>query len=310
MFRGVMLVAVAVVALYAGFGRTGAPSAATAGCDRPSIENFSATVTSPTTAIVTADIVSTEGGTWAIDIYSPDGPKTSGSFGAGGTSINVPIAGLPSNTHIRGMLRVYSGCGDTDALIDIRMPNEPRCTSAPAIQASVGSVDLSGAVLTYAVSSPVPSTAHAVIGSIDVPASFPANGGTTQVTLSGLSPGLSYTVTVTASNTCGTSSQQVSFTTLRATDCSGPPSITSFQVTAVRPRSAVIGYAVASDGIGTVEVTVRGTRVDVVRALAAPGASGTVVPRLGPGKRYLVTVAVDNACGHVSASRTITTPKK
>src|SRR5215471_15868672 len=103
----------AAVLIPAAAGRPGR-----AGC-QPSIDSLSASATSSTTAVVSASFSSgnASGGSWEMDISSPQTTKVVSTFDGPGGSINESLGSLLPNTHYRGTLTVRSDCGSVDALI-------------------------------------------------------------------------------------------------------------------------------------------------------------------------------------------------
>jgi Divergent InlB B-repeat domain len=314
---GWTLVLVSLLAASVAFvfvsGASGRPAA---GSDcKPYVDRLDATATSDTTAIITAVVESTTGGSWQIHISSPETATTAGTFSGPLDTIQVSLSGLIPHTHYRGTLSLDGECGGTSAEIDFRTPESPpppTCSAPPGIGAlTVGSVAVDSAAVDYTVSSGGDATLHLTVspGGIDVPGGVSAPGGSGHVPLTGLQPNTQYTVTLTATNACGTNAAQVAFTTLRLTDCSGPPSIGSLRVSAVGDRSARVTYDVESDGATTIEVLVVKARIDVVRQVGPPGSQGTaVLSKLTPATRYLVNFTVTNECGQVSRTRAFTSP--
>ena len=82
---------------------------------QPSIDSLSASATSSTTAVVAASFTSgsSSGGSWEMDISSPQTTKVVSEFDGPGGSINESLAGLIPNTHYRGTLTVRSDCGSS-----------------------------------------------------------------------------------------------------------------------------------------------------------------------------------------------------
>jgi Fibronectin type III domain len=279
---------------------------------QPSVDSLAATATSPTTAVITASFSSggSSGGTWTIDISSPQTTTFGGDFLDSGGSINESLGHLLPNTHYRGTLTVRSDCGSVDALIDFRTPNAPpppTCTGPPGIDSlDVPAVGVDSAVLTYTVSSGDGAAVDVQVnpGGTDLTNTTAPPSGSGTVPLSGLVPNTTYTVTVRARNGCGQSMRQTTFTTLRATDCSRPPTIGRLRVDAISSRSARVRYAVASDGaVATKLVAGLGTEVD--RTISAPGGAGTVALRgLKSATQYQFALTATNACGQVADSGT------
>jgi Divergent InlB B-repeat domain/Fibronectin type III domain len=283
------------------------------GGGEPYITSVGASSATDTSVVLTFSFTSKTGGTYTGDLWSPATPGFSGVFPAGGATISEAIGRLIPLTHYRGTLTIRNDCGSADALIDFRTtaaPPPPACSAAPGIDGlTVGSVAVDSAVVDYTVSSGDAATLHVTVspGDVEVPGTVAPPGGSGEVPLNGLQPNTAYTVTLTATNGCGESSRQVMFTTLRATDCSGPPSVDLLQVSAIRERSAVVSYRGSSDGAVTLDVHVVGAGVDVVRQATPPGATGNVsLPRLAPGTAYTVEFTMTNECGQASAVRTFT----
>jgi hypothetical protein len=278
---------------------------------KPSIDSLAAAATSPTTVRITASFTSGgSGGSWTIDITSPQTTTFGGEFSAPGGSIDESIGGLLPNTHYRGTLTVHNDCGSEDALIDFRTPNAPpppTCAGPPGIDSlDVGAVGVDSAVLTYSVSSGDGAAVDVQVdpGGTDVTntTAAPSGGGT--VPLNSLVPSTTYTVTVRARNGCGQSVRQTAFTTLRATDCSQRPTIGRLRVDAITARSARVRYAVASDGAVTTKL-VAGVGTEVDRTISAPGGGGTVALRgLKAATRYQFALTATNQCGQVTDSGT------
>ena len=312
---GLSFVLVSLAAASVAFVFVSGASGHTAGpadC-KPSIDQLDATATSDTTAIITATVSSTSGGSWEIHISSPETAKTAGTFSGPQDTIQVSLSRLIPHTHYRGTLSLEGECGGASAEIDFRTPSSPpppTCSAPPGIGAlSVSSVAVDSAAVDYTVSSGSDATVHLTVspGGIDVPANFPAPGGSGRVPLTGLQPNTQYTVTLTATNACGTSSLPVAFTTLRTTDCSGPPSIGGLKISAISDRSARVTYNVKPDGATTIEILVVKARIDVVRQVGAPGSLGrALLARLTPATRYAVEFTVTNECGQVSRTRAFT----
>lgn len=297
--------AAAVVFAGAAFGRT---AASVAGC-RATIDQLDAYGTSDTTAQVVARVSSASGGSWQIHISSPETTTVGGSFSGPEDTISVGFSSLIPHTHYRGTLSVSGDCGGDSAEIDFRTPESPprsTCAAAPSVDGlQVGSVALDSAVVGYTVSSPDGATVDLSVspGGAASSTQIAGPGGSGQLPLGGLTPNTPYTVTLRARNGCGETVRTVAFTTLRASDCSGPPVIEGLRVAAVDDRAAVLAYQVRSDGVGTLEIVVNKTKVDSFRHLSGTGSdSGRVpVPGLTPGTRFLVSASADNACGHAAA---------
>ena len=306
----VPLIAASVAFVFVS-GASGRP-AARVDC-KPYVDQLNAAATSPTAATITAVVDSTTGGSWEIHISSPETTTTGGTFNGPQDTIQVSLSGLIPHTHYRGTLTLEGECGGTSAEIDFRTPEAPpppQCSAPPGIGAlTVGSVAVDSAAVDYTVSSGSDATLHLTVspGGIDVPATVSAPGGSGHVPLTSLQANTQYTVTLTATNACGTNAAQVAFTTLRLTDCSGPPSIGSLTISAIGDRSARVTYSVKSDGATTIEVLVVKARIDVVRQVGAPGSQGrAVLSRLSPATRYQVQFTATNECGQVSRTRPFT----
>jgi hypothetical protein len=278
---------------------------------QPSVDSLVATATSPTTVRITASFTSSgSGGNWTIDIWSPQTTTFGGDYSAPGGSIDESFGGLLPNTHYRGTLTVRNDCGSDDALIDFRTPNAPpppTCTGPPGIDSlDVRAVGVDSAVLTYTVSSGDGAAVDVQVnpGGTDVTNTTTPPSGSGTVPLSGLVPSTTYTVTVRAKNGCGQSMRETTFTTLRATDCSRPPTIGRLRVDAITARSARVSYTVASDGAVATKL-VAGLGVEVDRTISAPGGAGTVALRgLKSATRYQFALTATNACGQVTDSGT------
>src|SRR5215471_13495873 len=234
---------------------------------QPSIDSLSAAPSSDTSVVITASFSSgsDSGGSWQVDISSPQTTIFGGEFSGPNGSFNESVSHLIPNTHYRGNLNVRSDCGSVDALIDFRTPASPRCTVPPAIDLlQVGSVSTGSAVVAYSISSGDAATAQFSLAPSGpgVTVSIAPPGGSGQVPLTGLTQNTAYTVTVTVMNGCGGTTRQASFTTLR--DCSQPPTIGAIRLAAITERSARFSYSVASDGVVTAKLNVRpgGTEVD------------------------------------------------
>jgi hypothetical protein len=278
---------------------------------QPSVESLSASASSDTTVDISASFSSgsDSGGTWQVDISSPQTTIFGGEFSGPSGSFTQSVAHLVPNTHYRGTLTIRSDCGSVDALIDFRTPATPRCTGPPAIDVfQVGTVGTDSAVVAYSISSGGAATAQftRAPGGAAVTVSIAPPGGAGQVPLPGLTPNTTYTVVVTATNGCGQSTRQASFTTVRTTDCSQPPRVDDLRVEAITERSARIRYSVASDGVVTAKLIVRPGATEIDRTIPAPGDTGGS-SRLGGLKsatRYLVSLTATNACGEASSSKT------
>ena len=244
------------------------------------IESMVASATSDTTADVTATLTSNSGGSWQINLSSPQTSVVAGTFSGPRDMISVRYTSLLPGTHYRGTLSVEGDCGGDAREIDFRTPNSPprpTCTDPPTIDGlTVGSIEIDSAVVGYNLTSGDQASVQVIVtpGGVSVPATVAPPGGGGQVPLSGLTPNTSYTVTVAARNGCGESSRQATFVTRRATDCSAPPSVEKLQVFAIRQRSAIVAYSARSDGAGSVELVVDGTGVDAFSRFAVPGKSG------------------------------------
>jgi hypothetical protein len=122
--------------------------------------------------------------------------------------------------------------------------------------------------------------------------------------LSALTPNTAYAVTLVAHNSCGESSRQTAFTTLRRPGCTGPPAIDDLRVEAITEKSAVVAYSARTDGAGTVHVVVSPGGVDVAAVITPPSGSGWIpLPRLAPAAKYTVRLVVRNDCGQASTHR-------
>ncbi|HKP18906.1 MAG TPA: hypothetical protein VJT84_10530 [Gaiellaceae bacterium] len=283
------------------------------GCGAPTITSLSTTSVSDKTAILAFSISSSSGGSYDGDIWSPASGGFNGTFDAGGGAFTVSLGSLLPGTHYRGTLSVHNDCGSDSLLIDFRTPNSPPpppCAGPPAIDSlQVGAITQDAALVTYSVSSADAVTAHVLVdpGGIDLAGQIAAPGGAGQAPLSGLSPGTGYTVRLVARNGCGESAQQVSFTSLRSTDCSVPPAVDDLRVVAVGPRSAVVAYAVRSDGKLTARLAVTPGRISRAATMSAPGGGNHVqLPGLTPATRYSVSLTVTNECGQASGRRRFT----
>ena len=197
--------------------------------------------------MVSFSITSSDNGEYTVDISSPQTTKFTSSFSAPGGDFDENIGGLIPHTHYRGTLDVRNDCGSDSALIDFRTieaPPPPACTGPPGISnLQVGSIGTDAAVVGYSVSSGDAANVHVTVspGGADSSTTIQPPGGAGQVPLSGLTPNTAYTVTVTATNGCGPASQQTTFTTLRLTDCSKPPTIGALGWAGSRRRRPACG---------------------------------------------------------------------
>jgi hypothetical protein len=292
--RTAVLMAVFVVVTAAAIAFVIVPAAvagpARSGCSKAAVTALETSQVTDTSVVLSFSISSAgSGGSYNVDIWSPQTTGFDGAFPDGGGSFSHGLANLGPDTHYRGTLSVRNDCGGEDALIDFRTPKSPprpSCSAPPVINdLHVDSISVDAAVVVYAVSSIDTANIH-----------LTSSPGATDVT---------YSVALTATNGCGESKSQTTFVTLRATDCTGPPRIPLLRVTAITEHSASVSFGVDSDGAGTARITVNASRVDVSRSISAPGAAGRIpLRRLRPATSYTVELAVVNQCGRASVEQT------
>jgi List-Bact-rpt repeat protein len=279
------------------------------GCSGPDITSLAATAITDRSALLVFSFVSpNSSGAYEGVIWSPESGGFGGAFSAPGGTFSASLGSLIPDTHYRGTLTVRNDCGEDSMLIDFRTPKTPPpppCGGAPAIDdVQVGSVTQDTALVTYSIRSGDAVTAHVLVdpGGIDLAGTFAPPGGAGQAPLSGLAANTAYTVRLVARNGCGESSRQVTFTTVRPTDCSVAPFVDDLRVVAIEERSAAVVYAVRSDGKVTTRVRVSPGTVSRVATLSAPGGGNRIqLARLTPATRYSVALTVTNECGQASA---------
>jgi hypothetical protein len=316
MRRTAVLMAVFVVVTAAAIAFVIVPAAvggpARSGCSKAAVTALETSQVTDTSVVLSFSISSAgSGGSYNVDIWSPQTTGFDGAFPDGGGSFSHGLANLVPDTHYRGTLSVRNDCGGEDALIDFRTPKSPprpSCSAPPVINdLHVDSISVDAAVVVYAVSSIDTANIHLTSspGATDVTATVAPPSGSSRIPLSGLTPSTTYSVALTATNGCGESKSQTTFVTLRATDCTGPPRIPLLRVTAITEHSASVSFGVDSDGAGTARITVNAGRVDVSRSISAPGAAGRIpLRRLRPATSYTVELAVVNQCGRASVKQT------
>jgi hypothetical protein len=247
--------------------------------------------------------------TIAYSVYSgalPSGLSLNTSTGAiTGTAPNIG-----SDTTYNFTLRVTDNAGNT----------ADRAFSMIILQGAPGAPTIGSATRSASQSVQVAFTAPANTGGSSItsytatssPGEFTGTGATSPVTVSGLTNGIAYTFTVTATNSYGTGVASSASNSATPYTVPGAPTIGS--ATATGTTTATVAFtAPASNG---------GTPITSYTAVSSPGGitgtlsqagSGTItVSGLTAGTSYTFTVYATNAAGNSSnstGSNQITTPQ-
>ena len=234
--------------------------------------------------------LSETGGTTIIGYIVVSSP---GNITAIGESSPITVSGLAPGTTYTFTVRTMNATGkmvDSDSSNPITTPAAPNSpTNVSSAQGVVGQAIVSFSAPSYNGGSPI--TGYTTVFS---PGNIRATGLSSPITVSGLTPGASYTFTVVATNAVGDSKPSTGSITISPTVPNSPTNVSStqggvgqaivaFSAPAFNGGSPITGYTVVSNP-GNIIVT---------------GSSSPItVSGLTPGASYTFTVVATNTAGN------------
>ena len=282
--------------------------------------NVAANATSPTSAQVSFSPPASNGGS-AISGYTARCVSTTGGVTqtATGSASPISVTGLSPNQTYACDVYAANGAGNSPWSAKSGNFNTPQLTTAPGAPTGVTTTVLSAKSARVAFNPPANNGGSAITSyraqctSTNGGTSRTANGTSSPITFTNLSPGKSYRCHVKATNAVGTSSYSAYSSTV-ALPAAVPDRPTNVTTTVLSNASVKVGFTPPADNGGAAITSYRvqcaSTNGGTTRTADGPSSPITVA-RLTGGKAYHCRVKATNSAGQGSYSAygpTVTLP--